>query len=314
MKQLTTCPTKTMVAALVIVTAFAVTGVPATAGPTPGQEPLPGTVDLPGMVQVATTVTEVDDLVIEANGFDIGGGGFAAGAPTESATVEWDHTGFVIPWLRGSIHFDDVASSCARVRLVSYDGWDNQVDEVFSDEECAYRDGHIARPFELRGGGGVTEVKVTLQTLAINGTWGNVDSETVTYGPTIDIDEVSISRAEFDLGSGAFVAGTAAEPATVNWTVPGRWSDTRPVFSGTLYMNNADDLCGRVRAKYYYHWGGVIDTTPGPEHCVNDDDLHTFPIVFDPINTDVAEVRYIIESKGGSGVWTTVGMTTATRN
>ena len=314
MKQHTIQPTRAMVA-LAITMALASTGMPATAALAPQPVPTSVTADRPGMTQTTpTTVTEIDDLQIESEGFDVGGDGFAAGAPTDSARVEWDHTAFVIPWLRGSIHFDDVASSCARVRLLSYDGWGNEVDEVFSDEECAYRDGHIARPFELQGGGGVTEVKVTLQTLAMNGTWGNVGSRTVTYGPTIDTDEVSISRAEFDVGAGAFVNGTASDPATVTWTVPGRWSDTHPVFSGTLYMNSANDLCGRVRVKYYYSWGGVIDTTPGTDHCVTDDDLHTFPVVFDPINTDVAEVRYIIESKGSSGDWSTVGMTTATRN
>jgi hypothetical protein len=40
------------------------------------------------------------------------------------------------------------------VRLTSYAGWGDEVDEAFSDDECAYRYGHVERLFELRGIGG----------------------------------------------------------------------------------------------------------------------------------------------------------------
>ena len=309
-------PVRAIATALAVVAAVAVAGLPAVAatdpGPVPGAELDPNPQPV-GTVGVGTTVAESDPIIIESNGFDVGGSGFSAGAPTDAAVVDWvvhDSGLYITPVVRGSIHFDDVASSCARVRLITYDGWDNQVSETYSDEECAYRDGHVERPFEITlSGGGMTEAKVTLQTLALNGTWGNLGSQTVTLGPTVDTDEVSISRAEFDLGSGPFIAGTAADPATVTWAIPAerRWADIYPTFTGTLYMNNADDLCGRVQAKYYYPDGSVWFTQTSDEHCVTDDDLHTFPVVMASDRQVFTDIKYSIQKKDNTGEWTTMG-------
>ena len=53
---------------------------------------------------------------------DIGGDAFVNDAPTEGAVLNWDQVWYgATPTLSGTLHFDGVTGSCARVRLISYD-------------------------------------------------------------------------------------------------------------------------------------------------------------------------------------------------
>ncbi len=275
------------------------------------------TVALPATAIEITPVmaVELDDVLIDANGFDLGGPGFSNGVPTSPAHVEWHQAWFGSTHkFNGTIHFDDQSGDCARVQLISYD--DDSVEippRNYSPVECVYEDGHIERPVSVQGNVGAAEVKVRLQTQAVNGSWGGIGSQVVTYGPVLGTSEVSISRAEFDLGSGDFVGGTAASPATVTWSVSGSGIIT-PTVSGTLYMKNADDLCGRMRYKYINNSAGmgVLEERTGTENCVTNDDLYTFDVqTGNYSNSAVDEVKIIIEKKS-QGVWSVVGSTTAT--
>ena len=300
------------VVVLAVVAAFAVAGAPAIAATDPG--PVLGAPAAPASVALtAARALETDLFVIEGNGFDVGGSGFAAGVPTDSAIVDWDEYSQETLGARvsGWIHFDGVTGSCARVRLITYDAWGGELSREYSDEECAYSDGHVERPFSFAVDNLLSELKVTLQTLAVNGTWGNVGSQTMTAGPTFDTDEVSISRAEFDLGTGAFVGGTAADPAIVTWAIePGpQFARIAPSFSGTLYMRNADDLCGRVQAKYIRSDGSEFFTQTSDEHCVTNDELHTFPVALGIGMCYCQQVKYVIQSKDNTGEWSLVGST-----
>ncbi|MGE0877432.1 MAG: hypothetical protein AB7L13_05825 [Acidimicrobiia bacterium] len=283
------------------------------------EDPNPPSTEPPGP-PVVSTITEVDDFIIRAQGFDIGGSDFADGAPTNPALVVWDHTDTVQATVQGTLHFDDVTGSCARVKVTSYFLFGDQeieIDEAFSADECVYREGHLARAFAIEAAKGAMRVKVTIQTQATDQSWGSISSKTFDYGPVVDVDTVAISRAEFDLGSGEFVNGTAALPATVTWTVgrTGFWSSVSPVLDGSLYMHNADDLCGRVKAKFYGYLGGFVSSVTSDEFCVTDDDLHVFAldtlVVAHPL---AAQVKYVIEKKDNTGKWTTVGSVRAERN
>ncbi len=263
----------------------------------------------------SAVVTETDDVIIRANGFDIGGsGGLTNGVPDNPAEFEWDQAWFgVIPTLSGEIHFDGVAGDCARVRLTSFHS-DGTTTNDFSAEECAFGNGHVTRAFEVQGQPGVGSVEVTLQTEA-GGSWGNLGSKTMDYGPVIDTDSISISRQEFDVGSGNFVGGTAASSATVTWTVAGGTLIT-PTLVGSLYANNADDLCVRVKVKYSNVNFGVIEERFTPTNCLTDDDLHIFPIGTGQYsNSSIDEVKFVIESTpAGANNWTTVGSVIANLN
>jgi hypothetical protein len=264
----------------------------------------------------AIVFAQYDEVTIRRDGFDVGGLGFADGSPTTAAELYWvqDWNG-TAPILGGYIHFDGVNGSCARVRLLSYDDAGDLVGSAnLSNEECAYSNGHSAKHFEVSGEIGATEVVVTLQTLASNGTWGGIGGQTLTYGPIIDTDDVLISRAEFDLGAGELVGGAPERPATVTWTLTNNDYIT-PIFDGSLFIREADDLCARVRIRYSSEALGVIGTRYTNEICQTSDDDRIVPLHLDQFESRaVDEVKYTIESRSPGGTWSAVGSTTVYLN
>ena len=72
-------------------------------------------------------------------------------------------------------------------------------------------------------------------------------------------------------------------------------------------------MCFRTKVTYMKYDGVPLEAAPrtGTEHCVTDDLLHTFPVQMSAFShTEVAEITYALEKKGGSGVWEQVGETT----
>lgn len=260
-------------------------------------------------------VVQTDDVVINRVGFDIGGSGFANGAPTSPATLEWATAWFAnIPTVSGNLHFEGVANNCARVRVTSFDDAGVELDPPnFSNQECVSGNGHFSRAFTVQADLGASSVEVTLQTAlnVVNPVWGGIGSETYEYGPTVGTNDVLLSRAELDFGTGVFTNGAPPSAATLHWEVVDGYK-IRPRAEGTLYMKNADDRCGRITLKYYSTLPniGLIDTTYGDEHCVTDDDLHEFGINhFNPAiaNPAIDKVKVVLETRPNGGVWETRG-------
>ncbi|HEY1293898.1 MAG TPA: hypothetical protein VGJ60_12510 [Chloroflexota bacterium] len=260
---------------------------------------------------------ELDSVLIDEVGYKLGGDGFTNGSPAEPATLTWTHNWFgVVPELTGKFHFDG-AERCARVKLISYDAAGVQVrDPDYSDTECPGDLGHNAREITEGGSSGVqgqpgaAEIKVILQTQNADLSWSNAGSQTVTYGPVLDTDPVQIFRDGADLGEGPFHAPNPDAAATVTWNSTG--GPINPVLRGTLYIKNSADLCFRTRATYKKHDGVQLEPPrTGTEHCVEDDELHQYPVLMNAFfHNEVAEITYAIEKKGGTGVWETLGQTT----
>ena len=260
-------------------------------------------------------VTQTDDVLILADGFSLGGEGWDSGEPAGPATLTWTQGWWgAISSLSGVIHFDGVASSCARVRVISYDGTGAEISTNFSDEECAFDDGHSGHNFEVDGAAGAAEVKISLQSLALNGAWGSIGSKTVSYGPELGTSVIRITGNEIDVGTGPFNGGAPDGYASVNWTVSSDevTNGITPEFSGTLYMNNADDRCARVRVEYKSAVLGLLDTRRTTERCVTNDQLHTFPLsAISFVSAAVDEVTYTIETRPNGGAWADRGSASA---
>ncbi|MGE3442128.1 MAG: hypothetical protein AB7L13_05830 [Acidimicrobiia bacterium] len=267
------------------------------------------------------SVTQVDDFTLWAPGVAVGGSGFADGAPTNAALVVWNHTDTVVATVRGTVHLDDAAGRCVRAEVTSYQtliGVSVAHNTALSPTVCGYGDDdHRASDFVVMGMSNATRVTVTMQTQISEVQWLAVATRTFDYGPVIDLDQVSIHRTQFDLGTGPFVDGAPAEPATVTWSAEGYVASVavRAQLSGSLYVHNAAGQCGRVTAKYYDHLGALRHTTTSLDYCVVDDDLHVFYAVMVPMEMSyLAEVKYVIEKKDNTGKWTTVGSARAERN
>jgi hypothetical protein len=268
----------------------------------------------------SAVLTETDDVLIDGTGYDLGGDSFANGAPTEPATLEWHHSdsiGAVAPVLTGTIHFDGV-EDLARVKMISTQP-DGDVSTDYSDEENPPTTGHHARHVEQDGGRpglngefGALTVRIILQTKN-NGRWGNVDSQTFEYPEVLDTDDVLISRAELDFGSGDLVDGAPSHPGTVTWNATPTL--LTPVVTGTFFAREADNLCIRILARYLAADGTVLDEAVGLQVCVTDDDLRRLPITIDRHRSGlVRQVRVLLHKQPGDSIddidpddWDTVG-------
>jgi hypothetical protein len=262
--------------------------------------------------------TEVDTVLIDEEGYDVGGDGFSDGSPDEPALLTWTQAWFgSSSRLTGKFHFEG-AERCARVKLISMTASNAQIAEDVSDTECPGDLGHSARVITesgnigVTGRGGAAKVKVVLQTQNADLSWSNAGNQTVTYGPVLDTDSVQILSDYADLGRGVFDGTKPAEPATMTWNSDGTL--VNPILSGaTLYINNAHDLCFRTKVTYKKYDGVPLEPTPrtGTERCVTDDLLHTHPVQMGAFfDNEVADITYAIEMKGGTGVWEEVGQTT----
>ena len=239
-----------------------------------------------GVTVLATTAsafTERDEVLIDEIGYDVAGDGFTNGDPDAPAIVEWNHSGTygTFPTLDGKIHFDGV-DNCARVVFISYDA-EAEIGRTTSDVECPATTGHHVRNIELNGVGplegqiGADEVKVVLQTEPSPGTWVNAGSQRVAFGELLDSDAVQIRREEFDLGAGDFSGGAPEGFATVEWLVEDNEEISANLLA-TLYAKNADDACVNMQVRYKDEDGDVLETRDGDEHCLEDDDEHTFGV------------------------------------
>lgn len=251
---------------------------------------------------------DTNTFKIQSSGFDFGGDTFAAGAPTNKASVDW-----VFGWwgnrpeVSGTIHLENVTNNCSRIKVRSYDDDGNWLSpNDFSSEVCASSNGHVSLDVDVSGRPAATKVQVVLQSkLDVAGAkWGKVKAKTIHLADVLKVDDVQISEPEVDFGDGAFVSGTLADPGTLTWNR----EDYRPWASltGTMAMKQADDLCARMRLELSSSTYGVQSNVYGTERCVFDDDLHTFSInLGNAVQADsyTDEVRVIIEARPNGGIW-----------
>ncbi|MEO5900212.1 MAG: hypothetical protein ABIR68_08775 [Ilumatobacteraceae bacterium] len=255
-------------------------------------------------------VTENDAVLIDGNGFSFGGTGYAAGTPTSSGNLEWDQAWYgVIPTLAGRLHIEG-DNDCARVRLISYNSSGAEVSRVYSNTECAPDNDHISWPVEVEGSVGSPKVLVTVQS-ENSGGWSNVGSQTLDYGPAVDIDSPLISRATYDFGTGNFVGGSPASPGTLTWTTSGSGVLT-PRLTGTLYMNDTEN-CARMRMRFSNASGGELAVKYGGTVCGHNDELKKYTVDLAPYSSSaITEVHISIQEFDASpppGAWMQIGAT-----
>ena len=274
---------------------------------------------------VAITATQIDDILIESDGFDLGGSGFANDTPTGPAKLLWNQYWFG-PGVSfsGTLHLKGVSANCAMVKLVLYGPDGEQIDvpdeSNISESYCASTNDHKSFSFTINPTVyGMTKVKVRLINSTDSSNLLPIDGQFAYYGPDLGNSHVNISRYQFDYGSADFQAGTASEPATVNWQVVDGTSKTAPTVSATLYMKNAFDLCGRMVYEYRNDDASLSNRVAGKAHCVSDNDLHTYFVHADGSEQSfsVKQFKIIIEKSlningAPSDVWEQVGAITAT--
>ncbi len=123
-------------------------------------------------------------IKITGDGFDFGGKTFAFGAPTQAGRIAWTWSeGRLTPRLTGTLHLNNVAGACARLRL---EYTSNQLDEMaveFGGKVCAPDNGHHAWDVDLSplSDARIHLLTVTIQSLGPDDTWRGVGTDWKTY-------------------------------------------------------------------------------------------------------------------------------------
>ncbi len=126
-----------------------------------------------------------ESFTITASGLDFGGDLFALGVPTGKGHLDWKLSGGqVTPQLTGTLHIDNAAGACGRMRLTYMTATGTTLDRAYSTTRCATDNRHHEWAVALGpfGDRTVGKVKVTLQSIATNGSVLGLGSKTYTYG------------------------------------------------------------------------------------------------------------------------------------
>lgn len=125
-----------------------------------------------------------DKILITQDGFDFGSESFALGVPTGSGEVIWTWEGAQVrPHLMGSLHINNAASACARMRIDYFTIDGTQIAEKFGGKVCAPDNRHHHWDVDLEpfSDNKLASIKVGLQTLGTDDVWRTIDTATSAY-------------------------------------------------------------------------------------------------------------------------------------
>ena len=134
--------------------------------------------------QTVKLKTVHDKVKITEDGFDFGGETFVAGVPTSAGTVAWTYGGGqVTPHLTGTLHINNAASACARIRIEYFKEDDTRLEEKFGGKVCAPDNRHYTWSVDLKpySNHELTHITISLQTLSTDNTWRTVGTTTSRY-------------------------------------------------------------------------------------------------------------------------------------
>ncbi len=130
-----------------------------------------------------------EEVKITEDGFDFGGQTLAAGVPTNSAEVIWTwEQGQVHPRIVGTLHINNAATACARLRIEYFDVHHTRLAETFSGKMCAPDNRHYIKDIDLDfyKDNALTHLGIELQTLGADDNWRTVGSVNSSYAIYFD--------------------------------------------------------------------------------------------------------------------------------
>ena len=125
-----------------------------------------------------------DKVKITEDGFDFGGDSFVAGAPTGSGEVIWTWSGAqATPRLIGTLHINNSASACARIRIEYFNVDNTLLAEKFGGKTCAPDNRHYTSEINLEkySDNKLAYLKIGLETLGTDDKWRTIGRATSVY-------------------------------------------------------------------------------------------------------------------------------------
>ena len=130
----------------------------------------------------------------------------------------------------------------------------------------------------------------------------------------IDNDPVQLTSAKFDFGNNTFVAGAPTGSGNLAWDYSGGAFGVSPQLTGTLHLDNANGLCGRMRIEQFDAAGVPLSSTVGGTVCAASNAHQAFAVNLNPVGDPLTDHALIsIERMNPAvGVWTTAASASVT--
>lgn len=125
-----------------------------------------------------------ETVKITDDGFDFGGQTFVLGVPTTGGDVAWTwNEGKATPRVTGTLHINNAASACARIRIKYFTNDDVLLEKKFGGKKCAHDNAHHTWPIVLGpyGNGKLHHITVSLQTLGADDNWRTIGTDSSSY-------------------------------------------------------------------------------------------------------------------------------------
>src|SRR3954447_11355513 len=265
---------------------------------------LAGAFGFAGAAQAA--VIDNDAVQIVNAKFDFGDNTFVAGAPTGSGNLEWSYgAAGVQPHLTGTLHMDNAAGLCGRMRLEQFDRTGAAVNTVLGGMVCPPDNAHHAYAVNLIAGVApltdhttisiVQQTAVGSTTVASSTAWANTADDSVWIAPG--------GGAGF--GGPGWLFGAPLGTGTVEWNLED--GTLEPHLTGTLHLNNAAGTCARMRLRYVSELGVLITTQTGATFCAAGGGQNSWNIDLAPFRGVLDQVIVDVQRLGAAGGWVTVG-------
>jgi hypothetical protein len=268
---------------------------------------LAGALGSAGAAQAA--VIDNDPVQIVNAKLDFGDNTFVAGAPTGSGNVEWNYgAAGVQPHVTGTLHMDNAAGLCARMRLEQFDRTGAAVSTTFGGTVCAADNLHHAFAVNLTPPVAPLTDRTTVSiekqaaagwtTVASSTAWANTHDDSVWIAPG--------GGAGF--GGPGWLFGAPLGSGTVEWNLED--GTLEPHLTGTLHLNNAAGACARMKLRYLTEFGVLITSQTGATFCAAGGGQNSWNIDLAPFRGVLGQVIVDLQTVGAAGGWVTAGSQT----
>ena len=132
----------------------------------------------------------------------------------------------------------------------------------------------------------------------------------------IDDDPVQLISNKFDFGNNTFAGGAPNGSGNLEWDYSGGAFGVSPHLTGTLHLDGASGLCGRMRIEQFDNAGVSLNTTVGGTVCAASNAHQAWGVNLNPAGDPLTDHALIsIERMNAAvGIWTTAAAVSVTAN
>lgn len=246
------------------------------------------------------TVIDYDDVRLTSLDYDFGGSGFAFAEPVGSGEIHFHHEGGRIrPHLLGTIHLNDAAGTCGRMRLEYYSNAGSWLSTNYGGEVCVTDDQHHSWSVDLDpySSSAIASVRVSVQKETVAG-WSTTTS--LTYSADTHSDAVKQTEEGIDFGNSGWSLGQPTGDGWVSWGIAN--GVITPRLTGAIHLNNSSGECARMNLRYYTESGSFLRSEPGGTICSPDNSHNSWNVDLAPWSSNqIGSVTVDLQSLGSNG-------------